>query len=227
MSSAIDHVNGAAEASAETRADNTVITGKAPDSAAAANLAAITYQELRRIAQIHFAGERAGHTLQRTALVSEAYLRIAQSHADIPTNRIEFVRLASRVMRNILVDHARTKSTQKRGGDVDILSLDRTVQFYSTQLVAELSNRHNADAAEATNAFTRELDFIALDSAIEKLAALNERQAKVVELKFFAEQSIEDIAAVLGTSTATVKRDWAVARLFLLRELNAEKTTGA
>jgi RNA polymerase sigma-70 factor, ECF subfamily len=198
-------------------------TPQAPSDGAptTSELVAATYQELRRIAQIHFADERSSHTLQRTALVSEAYLRIAQSHSHIPSNRTEFVRLASRIMRNILVDHARSRNTLKRGGDVDIVSLDRTVQFYSTQLVAELSNQHNADATQADTAFARELNFIALDNALEKLAALSERQAKVVELKFFAEQSIDEIAEVLGISTPTVKRDWAVARLFLLREMNA------
>jgi RNA polymerase sigma-70 factor, ECF subfamily len=184
-------------------------------------IAASVYQELRRIAQIHFAGERSEHTLQRTALVNEAYLRLAQSKSESPADRTSFVRLASHVMRNILVDHARAKSAEKRGGDVQILSLDRTMAHYGTQCLGDLIAAPVND--ETRNAFEREIDFIALDRALEKLAALSERQAQVVELKFFGEQSIEGIAEALGISIATVKRDWSVARLFLLREMNASR----
>lgn len=189
-----------------------------PPSTAAASptpaLAASLYHELRRIAQIHFANERSEHTLQRTALVNEAYLRLAQSKT--PADRTSFVRLASHVMRNVLVDHARAKSTEKRGGDVEIVSLDRTLVRYGTQCLGDLI----ANASEDTqSALDREIDFLALDRAIEKLSALSPRQAQVVELKFFGEQSIEEIADALQISIATVKRDWAVARLFLLREM--------
>jgi RNA polymerase sigma-70 factor, ECF subfamily len=187
----------------------------------APQIAASVYQELRRIAQIHFAGERSEHTLQRTALVNEAYLRLLQSNGNVPTDRTSFVRLASHVMRNVLVDHARAKSAEKRGGDVEILSLDRTMAHYGTQCLVDLIATPVND--ETKNAFEREIDFIALDRAIEKLSALSPRQAQVVELKFFGEQSIEEIAATLDVSTATIKRDWAVARLFLLRELSEPK----
>jgi RNA polymerase sigma-70 factor, ECF subfamily len=183
-------------------------------------LASQTYEELRRIARAHFANERSDHTLQRTALVNEAYLRIAQSKNEPPTDRTSFLRLASHVMRNVLVDHARAKSAEKRGGDVDIVSLDRTLAHYGTHCLGDLVST----TEETQSAVDRELDFLALDAAIEKLAQLSERQAQVVELKFFGEQSIEEIAEVLGVSTATVKRDWAVARLFLLRELGELKT---
>jgi RNA polymerase sigma-70 factor, ECF subfamily len=182
-------------------------------------LAASVYQELRRIAQIHFAGERSEHTLQRTALVNEAYLRLAQSTHDTPTDKTSFVRLASHVMRNILVDHARAKSAEKRGGDVEILSLDRTIAHYGTQCLADLVAAPEQDE-NTKSAFEREIDFVALDRAIEKLTQLSARQAQVVELKFFGEQSIDEIAVTLDVSTATIKRDWAVARLFLLRELS-------
>ncbi len=179
-------------------------------------LSARTYDELRRIAQIHFAGERSEHTLQRTALVSEAYVRLAQSKSELPSDRTSFVRLASHVMRNILVDHARAKQSEKRGGDVDIVSLDRTIAHFGTQCLGDLI----ADTRESTeDSFSRELDFVALDRAIEKLAVLSARQSEIVELKFFGEQSIEQIAETLDISMATVKRDWTVARLFLLREL--------
>jgi RNA polymerase sigma-70 factor, ECF subfamily len=191
----------------------------APSSASTSNaLVAQTYQALRRIAQIHFAQERSDHTLQRTALIGEAYLRIAHGNSAVPTDRTSFVRLASHVMRNILVDHARAKQAAKRGGDVEILSLDRTMAHYGTQCLGDLVPATNDEATQ--NAIERELDFVALDAAIEKLAALSARQAQVVELKFFGEQSIEDIAETLGISIATVKRDWAVARLFLLREMS-------
>jgi RNA polymerase sigma-70 factor, ECF subfamily len=183
-------------------------------------LASQTYEELRRIARIHFANERSDHTLQRTALVNEAYLRLAQSDSSTPADRTGFIRLASHVMRNILVDHARAKSAEKRGGDVEIVSLDRTLHHFGSQCFGDLV----AASEETQNAYERELDFVALDAAIEKLATLSERQAQVVELKFFGEQSIEEIAAALDVSVATVKRDWAVARLFLLRELAELKT---
>ncbi len=179
-------------------------------------LAASLYHELRRIAQIHFANERSEHTLQRTALVNEAYLRLAQSKT--PTDRTGFVRLASHVMRNVLVDHARAKSAEKRGGDVEIVSLDRTLVRFGTQCLGDLV----ANVREETqSAVEREIDFLTLDRAIEKLAALSPRQAEVVDLKFFGEQSIEEIAEALQISIATVKRDWAVARLFLLREMQS------
>jgi RNA polymerase sigma-70 factor, ECF subfamily len=185
-------------------------------------LASATYQELRRIAQIHFAGERSEHTLQRTALVNEAYLRLLQSNGNVPTDRTSFVRLASHVMRNVLVDHARMKSAEKRGGDIEILSLDRTMAHYGTQCLADLVAAPE-QSDDTKNAFEREIDFVALDTAIEKLASLSPRQAQVVELKFFGEQSIEEIAEALSVSIATVKRDWAVARLFLLREMSAAR----
>jgi RNA polymerase sigma-70 factor, ECF subfamily len=197
-------------------------TTSTPTVRASADLVAKTYAELRRIAQIHFAGERSEHTLQRTALVNEAYLRLAQSKSDSPTDRTSFVRLASHVMRNVLVDHARAKSAEKRGGDVEILSLDRTIAHYGTQCLADLVAAPRG-SDETKSAFEREIDFVLLDAAIEKLAALSPRQAQVVELKFFGEQAIESIADALDVSIATVKRDWAVARLFLLREMNASR----
>jgi RNA polymerase sigma-70 factor, ECF subfamily len=191
----------------------------APKTAQAPQLAASVYQELRRIAHLHFLGERSEHTLQRTALVNEAYLRLAQSAGHAPADRTSFVRLASHVMRNVLVDHARAKSAEKRGGDIEIVSLDRTLAHYGTHCLGDL-----VASVEATqSAIEREFDFVALDAAIEKLSKLSERQAHVVELKFFGEQSIEEIADTLEISTATVKRDWAVARLFLLRELSELK----
>ncbi len=196
----------------------TASTPLAADSSLAA-LAASTYQELRRIAQIHFSAERSDHTLQRTALINEAYLRLAQGESQRPTDHPSFLRLASRVMRNILVDHARTKAATKRGGDVEIVSLDRTIAHYGTQCLADLIP---GESSETTRMLALELDFIALDQAIEKLARLSVRQSQVVDLKFFGQQSIEEIATTLNTSIATVKRDWAVARLFLLRELRAE-----
>jgi RNA polymerase sigma-70 factor, ECF subfamily len=125
-------------------------------------------------------------------------------------------------MRNVLVDHARAKRAEKRGGDVEILSLDRTIAHYGTQCLADLVAAPQ-DSDDTKNAFEREIDFVLLDAAIEKLAGLSPRQAQVVELKFFGEQSIESIADALDVSIATVKRDWLVARLFLLREMNASR----
>lgn len=185
-----------------------------------AELEQATYRELKRIAAIHFAQERAEHTLSRTALVHEAWLRLAQYEAAREVDRDGFLRLASRVMRHLLVDHARARNAAKRGGDADIVSLDRTTAVYARRCLADMLPAP-ASAEEAT-AFEREIDFLRLDAALAELARRSPRQAEVVELKFFGGQTIEDIARALGVSPATVKREWSVARLFLLRELGRD-----
>ncbi len=186
----------------------------AGDATVLPELTPALYAELRRIAYGHMRIESSGHTLQPTAVVHEAYLRLAEG-ANVGNahwqSRIHFVRLASRVMRNLLVDHARAKQADKRGGDVNITSLDRTAVAFHTRCAGRLFDDGQSDETRAAV----EVDFIALDAAVEALRALNPRQAEVVDLRFFSDLSNEDTAEALGVSLATVKRDWSVARLFL------------
>ena len=169
------------------------------------------YDELRRIARAHIRQESSAHTMQATALVHEAYVRLSAGAEIHVQDRAHFVRLASRVMRNVLVDHARSHAAVKRGGDVDITSLDCTALAFHTRCAGRLF----ADDAGDETALANELNFVALDSALEQLKAINPRQAEVVDLRFFSDLSIEETAGALGVSVATIKRDWSVARLFL------------
>lgn len=183
----------------------------------AARLTDELYAELRQIAQAVFAHEAAGHTLSRTAVVHEAWLRLAAGA--MPTERTDFLRLAARVMRNLLVDHARQRNAVKRGGGVAAASFDDTVRDYE-QACAQGLYPPSGDTTQLQR-IGRELDLESLDQAINALARQSLRQAEIVELKFFADVGIDDIARQLGTSPSTVKREWTVARLFLLRELAA------
>ena len=172
------------------------------DQAAGAELFGMLYAELRATAGHLMRGEAAGHTLQATALVSEAWMRLAgpggwPSAAD----RAHFLRLAARAMRKVLVDHARARGRDKRGGGAAREPLD------------ELCDTVTASAA---------FDLLALDLALERLAAFDEQGARIVELRFFAGLSIDEAARALGVSTATVERGWRVARLWLSRELGAD-----
>jgi RNA polymerase sigma factor (TIGR02999 family) len=157
----------------------------------------VVYEELRRIAQHHLRQERPDHTLQSTALVHEAYLRLMkQGPADIE-NRAHFMAVASRLMRQILVDHARRHRAAKRGGGL---------KLELTEAMA---------LQKAPN-----VDLIALDNAMNELARLDPQQSRIVEMRFFAGLSIEDTAEVIGISRTTVKREWATARAWLLREMS-------
>jgi RNA polymerase sigma-70 factor (ECF subfamily) len=158
----------------------------------------LVYDELRKLAGGYLRRERQDHTLQSTALVHEAFLRMVDQQAVEWQSRAYFFGIAARIIRQILVDHARARRAQKRGGDALTLPLDEALA------VPERKN----------------VDLVALDDALTELARLDERQAKVVELRFFAGLSIEETAAALRTSAATVKRDWAVAKAWLLRELD-------
>lgn len=179
-------------------------------------LAEALYAEMRRIAQALFSSEAPGHTLSRTALIHEAWMRLAKQ--PMPSAPTDFLRLAAHVMRNVLVDHARARNAIKRGGDVHITSLDHTVRHYASACATGLY------AAEGNTSvalrIAHELDLETLDLAIVALEEQSPRQAQVVELKFFAGLCIDEIAAQLGISASTVKREWTVARLFLLRELS-------
>jgi RNA polymerase sigma factor (TIGR02999 family) len=160
----------------------------------------VIYDELRALAARHLAGERSGHTLQTTALVHEAYLRLAgQQHADWK-NRAHFFGAVSTIMRRILVDHARRRARDKRGGGEAVVPIDQT----------------NEPAAPARD---DGVDVEALDDALHRLATLDQRQARIVEMRYFSGMTVEEIAEALAISTGTVKRDWTVARAWLFAEL--------
>lgn len=163
------------------------------------------YLELRRQATLAMRGERREHTLQATALVHEVYLRLARQRNVRWQSRSQFFRVTSQLMRRILVDHARARLTRKRGAGADVAAL--------TDAGAVL-----VVASESANAAT--LDVLALDRALTELAALDPRQARLVELRFFAGLGIEETATTLGVSPATVKREWRVARAWLRRALS-------
>src|SRR5262249_13734137 len=157
----------------------------------------LVHAELHRLARHYMAGERGGHTLQTPALVNEAYLRLIDITQIRWHNRAHFFAIAARTMRRILVDSARARGNQRRGGNVVKLSLD--------DAVAVAPDRHQ--------------DLVALDEALERLHAVYPRQAEVVELRFFGGLTLEETAAALDISTDTVKRDWRFAKLWLLRDL--------
>ncbi len=163
----------------------------------------LVYTELRRIANRYLQGERSDHTLQSTALVHEAYVRMTQQDLPQWQNRAHFFAVAAQLMRQILVDHARGHRASKRGGSVYKLALD--------------------DAEEQP--LVRDVDIVALDDALKSLATMDIQQSKVVELKFFGGLTVEDTAEVLGVSASTVKRDWTTARAWLFRELNRSAST--
>ncbi|MGL5001450.1 MAG: sigma-70 family RNA polymerase sigma factor [Casimicrobium sp.] len=196
----------------------------AGDQSAAAALMPKIYDELRKVASNHFRHERADHTLQATALVNEAFIRLNE-HDNVPWHdRVHFFRLASQVMRNILVDHARMKNADKRGGDVHITSLDHTALNYHDQCVQHLYLDDVNQTIE--NRAQIEINFIALDAALAKLRALSPRQAEVVDLRFFGGLSIEETAKVMNISPATIKREWTMARLFVKLEMEAQVGAG-
>lgn len=171
------------------------------DEQALNDLVLIVYPQLRHLAHQHLRKERSDHTLQSTALVHEAYLRLEKQGALKFENRSHFLAICSQLMRQILVEYARGRRAAKRDGGIK-LALEGIVAA----------------------AKSRGTDLIALDDALTQLAKLDTQQARIVELRFFGGLSIEETAVVIGVSTATVKRDWAAARVWLYRELN--KTGG-
>lgn len=172
------------------------------DEEAPERLMPLVYDEMRRLARTFLSRERYSHTLQPTALVNEAYLRLVDQTRVNWQNRAHFYGIASRMMRRVLIDHARAHATEKRGGSAIRLSLD------DMQVPIE----------------ERAASFVALDEALKRLEELDERKCKVVEMRFFGGLSDEEIAEVLGVSTRTVLRDWKTARLWLYRELSADQT---
>ena len=171
------------------------------DAQALHRVVPLVYDELRRLARRHLRHERAEHTLQSTGLVHEAFLRISRESEVQWESRAQFFALASRLMRHVLVDHARARQADKRGGGATLLSLEE------------------AAAAGREPAAAPALDVIALDQALSRLESLDARQVEVVELRFFGGLSVEETAETLDVSPATIKREWACARAWLLREL--------
>jgi RNA polymerase sigma factor (TIGR02999 family) len=169
---------------------------RAGDPEALQALIPLVYQELRRIARHHLQQERPDHTLQSTALVHEAYLRLMKQGPAEVANRTHFLAVASQLMRQILVDHARGRRAAKRGGGFK-LELNDAVSAQKTQSV----------------------DLIALDDALNELAELDPQQSRIVELRFFGGLSIGETAEIVGVSPTTVKREWATARAWLRREV--------
>lgn len=167
------------------------------DEAAFERLVPLVHAELRRIAQRHMGHERTGHTLQPTALVNEAYLKLIGAQHVQWQDRAHFFAMSSRLMRRVLVDHARARRYQKRGGDAQRVTLDE----------GRLGAKEKA------------ADVIALDDALTALAAIDERKCQVVEMRYFGGLSVEETAEALGVSVRTIKRDWTMAKLWLLQEL--------
>ncbi|CAG0952010.1 hypothetical protein PHYC_00249 [Phycisphaerales bacterium] len=171
------------------------------------------YRELRQLAAWYIASESPGHTLQPTALVHEAYVRMSPGLGVDGLTRTQFMALAARVMRNVLVDHARRHQAAKRGGSGS-----------GCEAAEAAWRRVPLEDAESSDGGCAAPDILALHDALERLAALSDRQAKVVEARFFAGLSVEHTAEVLGVSPRTVEADWRIARAWLARELNPRTT---
>jgi RNA polymerase sigma factor (TIGR02999 family) len=174
------------------------------DQTALERLTPLVYDELRRLARHHIRQERAGQTLQQTALVNEAYLRLVDASGIDWQDRTHFFSISSRIMRRVLIDAARSRAARKRGGGVERAGLS-AIEF--DQLPARGSDR----AAE----------LCVLDDALEALARMDPRRAQVIELRFFGGLSVQETADVLNVSPQTVMRDWRLARAWLTRELNS------
>ena len=172
------------------------------DETALGQLTPIVYQELRRLAHAYMRRERPGHTLQTSALINEAYIKLVDHRGMRWQNRNHFYAVAAQAMRRVLVDYARSRGYLKRGGGVRIVELDQAAAV-AEQQAAEL---------------------IALDDALTSLAALDPRKCLVVEMRYFGGMSADEVAEVLGVSSATVNRDWKTARAWLLRELSPTTT---
>ena len=190
-----EHAN--ADHSAATQVTQILLNWRAGESEAAARLMPLVYEELRRLARDYLRRERGDHTLQPTALVHEAYLRLVDDNSVSWQSRAHFYGIAAKLMRRILVDHARARNAEKRGGLVPKVPLD--------------------EARDLPPAATS--DLVALDGALENFARTYPRKSEVVELKFFGGLEAEEIAEVLQVSPKTVLRDWQFAKLWLCREL--------
>ena len=175
------------------------------DTGALERLMPLVYDELRRLARRHLAHERVGHTLQATALVNEAYVRLIDVKRIQWQNRAHFFAMSARLMRRILVDFARSRHYQKRGGGAQRVSLDEAL----------LVSPERGD------------ELVALDDALQALAESDARKSQVVEMRYFGGLSVEETAEALHVSVDTVMRDWKVAKVWLLRELKGQRPGGA
>jgi RNA polymerase sigma factor (TIGR02999 family) len=173
------------------------------DAEALDRLVPLVYDELRRVARGHLRREAPGHSLQATALVHEVFLRLVDADRLTPMSRTHFFAISARLMRQILVDHARRKQADKRGGGATVISLD--------------------EVASAAAVQTSSVDVLALDEALDTLSSFDARQCRVVELRFFAGLNIPETADALGISTATVEREWAMAKAWLHQRLSARE----
>jgi RNA polymerase sigma factor (TIGR02999 family) len=171
------------------------------DASARDELFPLVYADLKRLARHQLRRERPNHTLQPTALVHELYLRLAEGRGIQWNCRTHFFGIAAKLLRQVLVDHARATGAQKRGGGGVRILLDEAVAILSV----------------------RELDLVQLDDALIRLTSFDPRQCEIVELRFFGGLSIEDTAEAMGLSPATVKRDWTIARAWLYREMGGAR----
>ena len=178
------------------------------DTAALDRLVPLLYDDLRRVARGHLRRERPGHSLQATALVHEVFLRLVDVDRMTLKSRAHFFALSARLMRQILVDHARRQRASKRGGSATVISLNEA-----------------SGAAAPTS--TSSVDVHALDEALDALSSLDARQCRVVELRFFAGLNIPEAADALGVSTATVEREWAMAKAWLHQRLSTPQEPSA
>ena len=187
---------------ANTQADVTrlLVNWSQGDQRALEQLTPMVYAELRRLADRYLRRERPGHTLQSTALVHEAWMKLIDQHNVQWQNRAHFFGVAAQLIRRILVDYARNRHAAKRGAHACKLSLDEAIAVPQK----------------------RDLDLVALDDALEDLSKLDPQQGRIVELRFFAGLSIEETAEVLHISPATVKRDWVTAKAWLFREMSGK-----
>ena len=172
------------------------------DAQALESLLPLVYRELRRIAHRYLSKERQGHTLQSTALVHEAFIRLVKQSGATFENRAHFFAISAGLMREILVEYARSRATAKRDGG-------RRLDVEANELQAKSPN----------------VDVVALDDALQELAKLDQQQSKIVEMRFFGGLSIEETARVLGISPATVKRDWVMARVWLHHQMSRAGNT--
>lgn len=175
------------------------------DQTALEQLMPLVYTELHRLAKRYMHRERSGHTLQTTALINEAYLRLIERSHTRWENRAHFFAISAQLMRQILVDFARSRRSRKRGGEEFQVSLGEALPV----------------------AVKRDADLVALDDALQALAAIDARKSRIVELRFFGGLSEEETAEALKISPATVRRDWKVAKVWLLRELKKGQKDGA
>ena len=187
--------------------DITMLLGQVRDGAPGASerLLPLVYQELHRIAEAHMRRERPDHTLQATVLVNEAYMKLVDQSRAQWNDRRHFLAVAATAMRRILVNHAKARGRLKRGGDRERMSLEGVATLGSEPLI----------------------DLVALDEALDRLGEVDERKCRVVEYRYFGGLAVDETALLLDISPATVKRDWEMARAWLLRELTVDGPRGA